>query len=401
MTEYNVKYGLPPVVRYCKKCVMSNQMPSAVVEIKHGKDDKKPTLNFDEYEVCHACHQAELKKKIDWADRETQLRELLERHKRNDGFYDVIVPGSGGKDSSFVVHLLKYKYGMNPLTVTWAPHIYTEIGWKNFQNLINAGFDNILITPNGKVHRRLTQLSFKNLVHPFQPFTIGQKNVAPRISLEKKIPLIMYGENPAEYNTNMKENESPIMRADFYTSTVEGLKEIKLSGLRIEELNGIGISSAELNPYLPVDIEEIEKNKTEVHYMSYYIKWDPQSNYYYAAENVSFEGNPERTEGTFSKYASLDDKIDGMHYYTTYIKFGIGRASYDAAQEIRNEHIIREEGVALVRKYDGEFPKKYFKEFQDYIDLSEEEFWDIIGNARSEHLWVKENGKWQLRHMVE
>jgi len=131
-------------------------MPSAVVELKHGKDDKKPTLNFDEEGVCHACRQAEIKAKIDWTDREQCLGELLERHKRNDGFYDVLVPSSGGKDSSFVAHLLKNKYGMNPLTVTWAPHKYTEIGWKNFQNLINAGFDNILNSPNGKVHRKLT-----------------------------------------------------------------------------------------------------------------------------------------------------------------------------------------------------------------------------------------------------
>ena len=55
-------------------------------------------------------------------------------------------------------------------------------------------------------------------------------------------------------------------------------------------------------------------------------------------------------------------------YYTTLIKFGIGRATYDASQEIRNDKITREEGVSLVHKYDQEFPNKYFKEF--YSDSS-------------------------------
>jgi tRNA(Ile)-lysidine synthase TilS/MesJ len=70
---------------------------------------------------------------IDWKAREHELEQLLERHRSNDGSYDVIVPSSGGKDSGYVAHLLKERYGMHPLTVTWAPHIYTDIGWKNLQ----------------------------------------------------------------------------------------------------------------------------------------------------------------------------------------------------------------------------------------------------------------------------
>ena len=100
------------------------------------------------------------KKKIDWIEREKQLRDLLDKHRRKDGKFDVIVPGSGGKDSIYVAHLLKYKYEMNPLTVTWAPHIYTDIGKQNFYNWLNAGFDNILVTPNPRVHKILTKKAF-------------------------------------------------------------------------------------------------------------------------------------------------------------------------------------------------------------------------------------------------
>ena len=57
-----------------------------------------------------------------------------------------------------------------------------------------------------------------------------------------------------------------------------------------------------------------------------------------------FQCSPERTTGTYQTYTSIDDKIDDFHYHTTYIKFGIGRATYDASQEIRSGDITREEG---------------------------------------------------------
>ena len=117
-------------------------------------------------------------------------------------------------------------------------------------------------------------------------------------------------------------------------------------------------------------------------------------------ENCGFEANPFRTEGTYSKYNSLDDKIDGLHYYTTWTKFGVGRASYDASQEIRNQHLTREEGIALVKRFDGEFPERYFREVMDYIEMDPEHFMLLCDKFRSPHLWVKEGGTWRLRHPI-
>ena len=134
--------------------------------------------------------------------------------------------------------------------------------------------------------------------------------------------------------------------------------------------------------------------------MGYYMKWDPQEAYYFAVEHTDFEANSERTEGTYSKYNSIDDKSDPYHYYTTLIKFGIGRATYDASQEIRNHKITREEGVALVKKFDHEFPKKYFKDLLEYMDMTEKRFWELIDKFRSPHIWKKENGEWKLRKAV-
>ena len=289
---------------------------------------------------------------------------------------------------------------MNPLTVTWAPHIYTDIGWKNLQSWIHSGFDNILITPNGKVHKKLTKLAFKNLLHPFQPFIIGQKLIAPRIALEKNIKFIMYGESQAEGGSYLNWDD-PIMPNTFFSKPDNEIENVKLGGCSLPELNGYGISKKELTPYLPLSINDIKNSKIEVHFMSYYRLWKPQDNFYYAAEKCNFLPNPERTEGTYSKYVSLDDKIDGFHFFTTYIKFGIGRTSYDASQEVRNNHITREEAIALTQKYDGEFPKKYFQDFLDYIDETEQSFWETIDNGRSHHLWEKSGNSWLLKHKVK
>lgn len=394
-------YGLPSEVKYCTKCTISNQRPSSVVEFKNKPTDVKPTIEFDENGICSACKFAEIKEtKIDWKKREEELIELCNKYRSKDGSYDCIVPGSGGKDSVFTAHILKYKYGMNPLTVTWAPHKYTDIGWKNMQSWIHSGFDNILVTPNGAVHRLLTKLAFENLVHPFQPFIIGQRLIGPRFSALYGIPLVFYGENQAEYGNNIKENDRPTMANDFYQDKPD-LDKLYLGGVPARKLiEDYGVDLRDLNPYLPIDGSRLKEVGTEVHYLSYYLKWDPQENFYYAVENCGFEPNQERTEGSYSKYSSIDDRIDPLHYYTTFIKFGIGRATYDSAQEIRCGKIDREEGIALVQKYDDEFPAKYFKEILEYMDITEERFWEVIDKARSPHLWRKENGQWKLIHQI-
>lgn len=394
-------FGLPEEVVFCKRCVISNQRPSSTVEFKHKTDEKKATIGFGADGVCDACRFQEVKEQqIDWQRREEALRELAAKHKRKDGGYDVIVPGSGGKDSAYTSHILKYKYGMNPLTVTWAPHRYTEIGWKNFESWLHVGgHDNILFTPNGILHRYLTQQAFLNLLHPFQPFIVGQRIIGPAMAAKFGVKLVMYGENQAEYGNDPNENYIPTMDRKFFSVRDPG--EIILGGKSISEILGEKrFSMNDFAPYIPPDADFLESKGVEVHYLGYYLRWDPQECYYYAVENTGFQANSERTEGTYSKYSSIDDRIDMFHYYTTLIKFGIGRATYDAAQEIRNGKITREEGVALVKRYDQEFPMKYFKEFLEYIDITEQQFIETVDRFRSPHLWERVGNDWRLKHAV-
>lgn len=411
------RYGLPMHVAFCRRCVISNQRPNSAVEYEHTRDSRKKTINFDAEGVCDACRLAEQKAAtIDWNAREEELKELCDRYRKNDGSYDCIVPGSGGKDSFYAAHVLKHKYGMHPLTVTWSPHIYTEWGWRNFQSWIHAGFDNFLCTPNGRVHRLLTRLALENLFHPFQPFIFGQKSLAPKMALLHKIPLVFYGENEAEYGNPIADTQSA--RRDWSYFTAQDKSRIYLGGTSIAALQSeFGVDAHELQPYLPADPEEIERNRVEVHYLGYYLKWHPQSCYHYSVEHGGFQASPERTPGTYSKYNSIDDRIDDFHYYTTFIKFGIGRATYDAAQEVRSGDITRDEGLALVRRFDGEFPTRFAEEIFRYLSIPEKEFLqasrmfeqpimdreyfdNLADSFRSPHLWKHESGEWKLRHKV-
>ena len=412
-----VKYGLPNTVSFCQRCVTSNQKPISAIEFQHTSGSVKQAIHIDDENICDACRVAEKKSLIDWDARDAELRELCDKHRSNDGSYDCLVPGSGGKDSFVAAHMLKYKYGMHPLTVTWAPHVYTEWGWRNFQRWIHAGFDNYLCTPNGRVHRLLTRLAVENLFHPFQAFILGQKSLAPKMAVLHQIPLVFYGENEAEYGNPIGDADSAKRSWKYFSAPEKS--SIHLGGTSIKDLTtDFGLEDVDLDPYLPANPAGLEKLGIEVHYLGYYVKWHPQSCYYYSVEHGGFEASPERTPGTYSKYNSIDDRIDDFHYYTTFIKYGIGRATYDAAQEIRSGDINREEGVALVQRFDGEYPTRFSDEILTYLSIPEKEFPkaskmfeqpimdlnyfnNLADSFRSPHLWSYNKDQWSLRYQVK
>jgi len=409
-------YGLPRSVEFCARCTYSNQKPNSEKEYKHKRATLKPTVAFNDEGVCSACLIAEKKQGIVWEDRDKELRALCDRYRRDDGHYDCLLPGSGGKDSFYAAHKLKTDYGMHPLTVTWAPHIYTEWGWQNFQAWIQAGFDNYLFTPNGRVHRVLARLALEQIFHPFQPFIMGQMYFPPKMAVLLDIPLVFYGENPSEYGNKATDDGKATKEWEYFT--VGDKSEIHIAGTTVEDLvTQFGLNEGDLEPYMPPNPAQLSEKQIDVQYLGYYLPWHPQSCYYYAVEHGGFRAAPERTLGTYSKYSSIDDKIDDLHYFTTFVKFGIGRATYDTAQEIRNGDITREEGVALVRRFDGEYPTRFEKECFEYLSLPEhhfpkaakmfdqpildrEYFERLTDRFRSPHLWQHSDGEWRLRKTV-
>jgi len=375
-------------VFYCKKCVNSNQ--------RHG-------LIFDENGVCDACrYNYEKDNIIDWEKREKELRELTDLHRSKDGSFDVIVPASGGKDSCYVAHQLKYVYGMHPLCVTWAPAMYTDIGWENVKSFVNL-FDTTIHFPNRHIHGKLSRLGFELYGDTFEPWHCGMKAFPLHMAIKYKIPLIFYGEKTGvEYGGMTRGKESPL-EIDVDREVMKKLHRLDIltdEGMKHGIFNESEIEEKSLEMYNYPSESIINEMDIQVNWFSYYKKWIPKDNYFYAQKHCGFETNQERTEGTYSKYASLDDKIDDIHFYMQYIKLGFGRCTSEASQEIRSGIITREEGIELVHKYDGEFPEKYFNECLDYMDITEEHFYKVVDKFRLPHLWEKKDGEWRLRHKV-
>ena len=203
---------------------------------------------------------------------------------------------------------------------------------------------------------------------------------------------------------------------DEHFFAVNDYDHIYLGGVSLRQLEeDYKVDKADLAIYLPSETSNLEKNHIQVRYLGYYEKWHPQGAYYYSVEHGGFRPAPERTQGTYSKYNSIDDKIDDFFYYTTYIKYGIGRTTYDAAQEIRNEEITLDEGKALCKKFDGEYPDRFEKEIFKYLSLDRQHFpWasqlfeqprmdrdyfmDLADRFRSPHIWKWEDNMWKLRY---
>jgi N-acetyl sugar amidotransferase len=383
---------LPEEVQFCRNCVVSNQ---------------RPRTKFSSEGICSACKWAFDKNFIvDWDKRAAELEALCNRYRSHDGSFDIIVPGSGGKDSAFVAHQLKHRYGMHPLCVTWSPFEYSEIGFQNLQNFVKSGFNNILGQQDGTIHRILSRFALIYVGDPWQPFTYGQKAWAFHIAQRFNVKLIFYGENgELEYGGSTK----------YINQAKEGIEEWEyeyFKGASVDHLiqqaeqDGLikpgAISREQLQLYRSPHPDLIIKQGIEMHWYSYYHRWVPQENFYYAATHTGFlTNNFGRSEGTYTKHVSLDDKLDGYHWYLSFIKFGMGRCSRDAQQDIRQHHITRDEGLALTKRYDGEFPTRYFKWFLDYVNVSEDEFWDIMNKYRAlSNAWEKVDGKWRLKYAV-
>ena len=410
-------YNLPNKVQYCKSCAISNQRPDTCTEHNNMVDQIKSTTVFDENGVCYACNWFKKKETIDWEKREFELQKLCNKYRSRNGSYDVVVPGSGGKDSFYASHILKHKYNMNPITCTFSPHLYTRWGKDNFYNWIDTGHSNYLFTSDGKIHRFITRLALENILHPFQPWVLGHMNFPIKFAAMMKIPFMMYGDNSAEFGTAHDVDDENLTSSLYACDNPD---DIYLAGYHVKKLKkDLKLTNAELEPYTPINTKVFKEAKIKYCTISYFLKWSNQENYYYTMENSkNFQLSPERTSATYTKHQGIDDKLDDLHYYTSLIKFGLGRGLYDAANDIRNGDITREEGLKLAQKYQEEYPKRFMTELCDYLTINPNEndrtknfikkpiftesyFNELCDKFRSPHIWKFEENKWKLRNPVK
>lgn len=360
--------------------------------VKCGMANTRPRLEFDSDGVCGACRHWERKDKIDWENRKQELMKICDKFRSDGTKYDCVIPVSGGKDSSYVAWKMKHEFNMHPLCVTFASNgPSTEIGLKNLNNFIKSGFDHILISPNEEIRREFVKRTTEGFGDPFLVFVYGQYAAPLRIAVNYDIPLVVYGEDgEAEYGGTRDYSNSATFDEKFMTKYL-------LTGQQLEKWTDGKIKIDDLRPYIiPTDKEMKNHNIYLTHY-SYFDNWQPNKNYKLAREKCGFEPKEGRSEGTYTNFASLDDRVDGFHYWFMFLKFGFCRATSDAAHEVREGIISREEAIKLIQKYDGEFPWEYFDYYLDYINITEDEFWEIAKKYVNEDIWKPiGNNKWKL-----
>jgi len=368
-------------IRYCTQCLTP---------------DTRPRIEFDAEGVCNACHVAKAKNLIDWEKRRVEFLEYVERYRPTEGPYDCVVPWSGGKDSSAIAHRLKFDFGLNPLLVTASPLIPNDIAVHNREEMLKLGFDHVMVRPGQRASRYLSRRFFEERGNPKVHWEASKEAIPLQIAARFGIPLVFYAEHgESEYGGRVLSEEARKIR-----DVTEVIEHVVGDDARnwVDDT----VSERDLAPYIYPDSADMAKVGVTALYFAYFFRWSMYENYEYIREKIDFQTAPNgRTDGTFTNFDSLDDKIDTLYYFMQYVKFGFGRAVRDASRMIQNGHITRAEGLDLARKYDDELPHTDFLAQLEYLGLSEDEFHRIVDMHRNPEIWVSEEGRWQLRHKLQ
>ena len=357
-------------MKFCKKCLY----PST-----------KPQLQFDERGICSACNNQKLKDEVNWVKKKEDLLLILEKYRSKDGSkYDCIIPVSGGKDSTFQTYTIKETFGLNPLAVNFHPHDQTEIGRKNLENLKQLGVDCIEFSANPLVYSKLAKFGLVELGDFQWPEHIGIFTIPVQVAVRYKIPLIIWGENPQlEYGQPTNIDTDTILDREWN----EKNGGYFLDKIKPKDMTKYGFKTKELIPYIYPSDDDIRQIGVTGIFLGSYIKWDLFKQLDFVKE-LGFSENDEVKEGTYDKWENLDVYFTVFHDYFKFLKYGFGRTTDHASIEIRYERITREQGIELIKKYEGKIPRKYLDKFLKSADISEQEFHDICDKFTNKEIFL-------------
>jgi N-acetyl sugar amidotransferase len=361
-------------MRYCKKCLFP---------------ETKPDLFFNEEGICSACISSNEKNTgIDWKKREKEFFEIINKYKKQSKKigYDCLIPVSGGKDSTYQAYFMKEVCGLNPLCVCFETTSITELGQQNLDNISKMGIDVIYFKKNYTAYKTMVIEGFKRVGDEMWPNHIGIFTIPVNIAVKFKIPLIIWGENPQQ------EYGGPLEAVENNHLNRKWLEEFGgLIGNRIQDMIGInGLTEKDLTPYFYPSDEEINDVGVIGLFLGHYFFWDARKQLE-IVKKYGFsvkENGP--IEGTYTNYENLDEKMHGLHDYLKYVKYGFGRATDHACIDIRNNRISRNEGLKLVKEFDGKYPHYSIEEFVKYSGMTKEEIDKIIDSFTNSMLFEKD-----------
>ena len=355
----------------------------------------RPRITFNENGICNACMHAENKvRNINWNERRGKLNDICDTYRAKDGSFDCIVPCSGGKDSDTVAWKVKHDLGMHPLCVTLRPQLPTEIGKKNLGNFMKSGFDHMLITADPQKERKISKIGFMEWGQPKLPALIGQTTALLNLAIKMDVHLLFCGEEgESEYG-----GVSHLVHKRHFIK--EDMIKIYFGGVDPEKLSKKPeLTTKEMVWWKFPDEETMNKADIYQLYWSYFEFWDPYEHYLFAKEKCGFQALPTRSIGTYTDFAQLDDDLQDLHAYIMFLKFGFGRATSDACIDVRRGAMNRKQALALIRRYDGEYPEPFIGRFLDYFDMTKEEFDKVLDRHAHKEVLYKTDGIWKLKEI--
>mgnify|MGYP001422589519 CR=1 FL=1 len=351
----------------------------------------KPDLELEQGKQCGACNYTDYYNQIDWAKRESELLKKIEKIKdsrTSQSTYDCAVAVSGGKDSTYITYIIKEKLGLNALLLNFEPTRPTELGKKNLNNLReNFGFD-LLEMKKNKNYRKLAKIGFDIVGDHDWPNHVGIYCWPLSTANQMKIPFTFYGEPRGVIGLGQ---ESSFYGAGAELVTRNFVEQyVGMNGFRLNDFIKYDptLSLKELQPYIFPN--HIEQDIVGIE-LGNFFKW----NFYDIVEIIKKYGWEEgsENEGTFTKNEDIDCGFMRYHQYFKYIKYGYRRATDDASYQIRNSMMNMKKAKELIINFDTKRPKKYFQEFLDYLNISEEQFYKKVDQFANKKLFEYNENK--------
>lgn len=341
--------------------------------IRCGLPETHETISFDNEGVCGICRQHEYKQnKIDWEGNKQKLDALIEEHRgRYD--YDCIIPFSGGKDSTWTLHYLVKEYRIKPLVVRF-DHGFMRPNLENNVKRVSRklGVDILTFTPNWKVVQKLMLQSFLDKGDFCWHCHTGIFSYPMWVAIEKKVPLIFWGEPSAEYTSYYSYNQLEKVDEQRFNRYVNLGMSADDMFVRLEGT----VDDRDLKPYTYPPLQELRKLNYQSVCLGSFIPWDAKKQSEIINQELGWQGDCVENVPPEYNYEKIECYMQGVRDYIKFIKRGYSRPSHLVAIDLRNQRMTKEQGENLIRTYEGKRPPS-LDLFLEFVGLTEEEFLDI------------------------
>jgi len=351
LLEYNADAILS--LKRCKKCLLPETFPF---------------IEFDGSGTCNYCNNYKQKNQVKPLD---ELHAFLDPYRRNDGKPDCIVPFSGGRDSSFTLHIIKIRLGLNPIAFTYDWGMVTDLARRNAARLCGKlGVENIIVAADIRFKRESIKKNvsawLKNPQLGMIPlFMAGDKYFfyySNKILSQNNLKLSIWGANPLE-NTDFKSGFTGI-KPHFDKKRIDELKIINKLKLAAYFGKNYFMNPSYLNSSLLDTIGSfLSRYLIKRHgfiQLFDYIQWDENE-----IENVLLnEYQWEKSIDTKSTWR-IGDGTAAFYNYIYYTVAGFSEFDTFRSNQIREGQMTREMGLSLV--FEENAPR--YENIRWYLDI--------------------------------